>query len=286
MSGRRTPVSEHHASAGAEVLVPLREQGDKPPLFHIPAGYGDMRFFKGVVEGLGEGRPVYGLQPPREEVLHDVRQKSLNWLLSEYLKEIKGVQRTGPYHLCGFSGGGLLVVEMAKRLIDAGDDVAFLAAVDPPLQVPRWLTLFYMCLYKLCNLTPATDRLRWRIIRASSNRLLRWVSDEGMCTHMAIFKDLEIRSYPGRIVLVRPERSWMRLLNLTRIGRSWLKVARDGTEVYWTPGTHHTMLLRGHVEAFSAILRDCLARSENIHLANPSRTTSDGSEVDGLGPPP
>ena len=82
-----------------------------------------------------------------------------------------------------------------------------------------------MSLYKLCNLTPTTDRLRWRTIRRSSNRLLRWVSDECMCTHMSIFRDLEVRSYPGRIIYIRPERSWIRMLNLTRIGRSWLKVA-------------------------------------------------------------
>ena len=241
--------------------MPLREQGGKPPLFHIPAGYGDMRFFKLVAEELDEGRPVYGLQPPGRQSVRGVREKPLHWLMAEYIRQIKRVQRQGPYYLSGYSGGGLLAVEMAKTLIGAGDAVAFLSVLDPPLQVPRWLTLFYMSLYKLCNLTPTTDRLRWRIIRRSNNRLLRWVSDEGMCTHMSILRDLEVRSYPGRILYIRPERSWVRMLNLTRIGRSWLKVARDGTEVYWTPGTHHTMLLRGQAEPVGAILRDCLART-------------------------
>ena len=172
--------------------------------------------------------------------------------------------------MSGFSGGGLLAVETAKTLIEAGDRVAFLAVIDPPLRVSRCLTLFYVSLYKLCKLTPTADRIRWRIIRRSGNRLLRWVSDEGMRTHMAIFRDLEVRSYPGRLIYIGPERSWIRGLNRTQIGRSWLKVARDGTEVHWTPGTHHSMLLPGHVERVSAILRDCLVRSDAADSATRS----------------
>ena len=245
-------------SAIAQILVPLNEQGDQPPLFHIAAGYGDMRFFKQVADGI-DNRPVYGLQPPGLKSVAGIRQKPLHWLVGEYILQIKRVQATGPYYLSGYSGGGLLMVETAKTLIEAGDDVALLAVMDPPLQVPRWLTFFYMSLYKLCNLTRATDDIRWRIIRNSNNRLLRWVSDEGMCTHMAIFKDLEVRSYPGRIVYIRPEKSWIRLLNLTRIGRSWLDVAEHGTEIFWMPGTHHTMLLQGQVEFVAAIVNHCLA---------------------------
>ena len=268
MGSSSSAATGRHDNALAEILVPLREQGDKPPLFHIPAGYGDMRFFGRVAEGLDEGRPVYGLQPPGQESVRGVRVKSLDWLISEYIQQIKRVQKNGPYHLSGYSGGGLLAVETAKTLIAARDTVAFLAVLDPPLQVPPWLTLFYMSLYKLCRLTPLTDRIRWRIIRRSGNRLLRWVSDEGMCTHMSIFQDLEVRSYPGRLIYLRPERSWIRLLNLTRIGRSWLKVAREGTEVYWTPGTHHNMLLPGQAEFVSAILKDCLSRSESLLSAS------------------
>ena len=102
-------------SATAQILVPLREEGDKPPLFHIPAGYGDMRFFKHAAEGLDEGRPVYGLQPPGESVVKGVREKSLDWLVSEYIKQIKSVQNNGPYYLSGYSGGGVLAAETAKR---------------------------------------------------------------------------------------------------------------------------------------------------------------------------
>ena len=268
MSSSSVAATRCQQSAVAQILVPLREQGDLPPLFHMPAGYGDMRFFQQVADGI-DNRPVYGLQPPGLKLVAGIRQKPLRWLVGEYILEIKRIQETGPYCLSGYSGGGLLMVETAKTLIDAGDDVALVAVMDPPLQVPRWLTFFYMSLYRLCNLTQATDDIRWRIIRNSNNRLLRWVSDEGMCTHMAIFKDLEVRSYPGRITYIRPEKSWIRLLNLTRIGRSGLDVAKHGTETFWTPGTHHTMLLQGQVEFVTAIVNDCRARGRSTDRTAP-----------------
>ena len=143
--------------------------------------------------------------------------------------------------------------------------------MDPPLRVPPWLTRCYLSLFKLCNLTPTADRIRWWIIRRSGNRLLRWVSDKGMGTHMALLRGVEVRSYPGRLIYIEPERPWVRALNLlARMRTSWLKVARDGTEVYWTPGAHHSMLLPGHVECVSAILRDCLVRSDAANSATHS----------------
>ena len=43
---------------------------------------------------------------------------------------MKTVQRSGPYHLIGFSMGGTIAWEMAGQLHDAGEQVAFLALLD------------------------------------------------------------------------------------------------------------------------------------------------------------
>lgn len=245
-------------SAPAATLFPIAEEGSRPPLIHIPIGSGDLRFF-GTVAGMLDDRPVYGLLPPSHVLVKDVRKKSIHWLMAEYIKQIKSVRKTGPYHLCGYSGGGTLVVELALQLIQAGDEVDFLAVLDPPVRLPRWLNLFYVCVNELCNLTPTTDAIRWRIIRRTNNRLLRWTADEVSRTHMAILAGHTIRSYPGRIVYIRPARSWIRTLNRTQIGKSWSRIARDGTEVHWTPGTHHSILLRGNVESVGAVFQQYLA---------------------------
>ena len=254
-----------NASNGAiaEVLTRLRDGGDQPPLYFIPAGYGDMRMFRNVVDLLDADRPVYGLQPPGVERIEGVRGKSVQWLVSTYIAEIKRLQPTGLYHLAGYSTGGLLIVEIARRLKLRGDSVALTAILDAPLQIPPSVIWVYSTVYKLCNLSRLTDAVRWMIIRRWNSLLLRWVSDEGLCTHIAIVQTLSVESYPGRIVYLRPRGSWIRVLNLTRVGKSWHKTARSGLEVHWMPGTHHKMLRGRQAAMVAAVLKASLKRSKH-----------------------
>ena len=257
-SAPREPRKSDH---GAEVLVRLREEGDRPPLHFIPAGYGDMRAFRNVVALLDDDRPVYGLWPPRVDVIEGLRSKPVHWLVSVYVAEIKRVQPAGPYHLSGYSMGGLIMVEVARALIRKGDAVELLVVFDPPVHVTTWVALYYKGLYKLCNLTPLTDAIRWTIIRRWKSRILRWVSDEGLCTHVCVFQAHEVASYPGRIVFFVPRDSWIRPYNRACIGKSWHKIARDGLDVHWMPGRHHEMMLGNQLEILAAGLNDCLKRS-------------------------
>ena len=132
--------------ADAEVVVRLRDEGVKLPLHYIPAGYGDMRMFRNVVDRLDADRPVYGLQPPGT----------------------------------------------------------------------------------------------------------------------------------GRVVYLRPRGSWIRLLNLTRIGKSWHKIARGGLEVHWMPGTHHRMLLGRRAAMVAAVLQGSLKRSDSGGLPPYCASVKDG----------
>jgi thioesterase domain-containing protein len=48
------------------------------------------------------------------------------------VKIIQRNQARGPYHLCGYSLGGVVAYEAAARLINAGEDVGLLALIDAP----------------------------------------------------------------------------------------------------------------------------------------------------------
>ena len=244
----------------AEVLVRMREDGDKPPLYFMPAGYGDIRAFRSVAALLDDDQPVYGLQPPGTELMAGLRNEPVPWLVSLYIAEIKRVQPEGPYRLAGYCSGGLPMVETARELIRSGDAVDLAIALDPPLTVPTWLVLFYMSLSKLCNLTNLTDTIRWNVIGRWNSPLLRWLSDEGLCTHMRIFRAHKVTPYPGRIIYIRPRDSWIRWLNRTCIGNSWLRIARDGLETHWMSGGHYGMLRGEQVEVLAGALHDCLKR--------------------------
>ena len=246
---------------GAEVLVRLREEGDKPPLYFIPAGYGDMRTFRDIVARLDDDRPIYGLWPPKAELVEGLRNKPVHWLVSVYIAEIRRVQPAGPYHLSGYSAGGLAMTAVARELVRQGDTVDALILFDPPVYIPRWIDLWFKCFYHLCNLTPLTDAIRWTLIRRWDSRLLRWVSDEGLCTHVSVLHSHDVGPYPGRITYFLPRRSWIRLLNLSSIGKSWRKTARGGLDVHWMSGSHHEMMRGSQTELIADGLRDCLKRS-------------------------
>ena len=54
-------------------------------------------------------------------------------LATKYIEEILAVQPKGPYHFIGFCFGGVLAFEIAKRLVDRGEEVAFLGMIDSVL---------------------------------------------------------------------------------------------------------------------------------------------------------
>ena len=261
-SDRNSPTHrlKSRRSVDSGMLVRLREAVGRPPLFFIPAGHGDLGFFRKTA-GLLDGRqPVCALRPPEPEHVEGLHSKTLDWLISMYVEEIKRVQPAGPYHLSGYSCGGTLAVETARELIGRGDEIALLVVLDPPLHLALWFRLFHASLYKLCNLNRWTDTIRLKMIRRWNVRALRLVSDEGIATHVALLGTHEVAPYPGSITCIRPRKSWIDWLNLTCIGNSWHKVARGGLDVHWIPGAHGAMLRGKQADLVAGILRDCLER--------------------------
>ena len=244
----------------ASVLVCLQEQGDKPPLFFVPAGHGDLRRFRSHAAAFGGDRPVYGLRPPGANLELPLPTKPVDWLVSIYVEALQQVQPAGPYHLVGYSLGGILSVEIARELDRRGDKVAVLVVLDPPVKCAMWIATFYLCLYKLCNLTSLTDRIRWSIIGRWNSHLLRWVSDEGLCTHNEVLKGHDLGPCPVPVTCIRPRRSWIQLLDFTSIGQSWSQVVQNGQEIHWIVCTHYDILERKQVESIVSVLRDSLER--------------------------
>ncbi|WP_158595995.1 thioesterase domain-containing protein [Oleomonas cavernae] len=85
--------------------------------------------YAGLLRYLGADRPLYALQShglTRFEAL----PQSVEAIAQNYLGLIRGVQPHGPYHLLGWSFGGLVAHEIARRLRDGGEAVAFLGLLD------------------------------------------------------------------------------------------------------------------------------------------------------------
>ncbi|WP_243718233.1 amino acid adenylation domain-containing protein [Actinomadura sp. 7K534] len=123
-----TRVGEPEDRLGFEVLLPIRTSGTRPPVFFVhPAGglaWGYLQFQR----HLGPDQPIYGLQA-RAFTRPDL-PGSVAEMAEDYLEQVRAVRPSGPYHLAGWSLGGLVAYEMAVRLQAAGERVGLLALID------------------------------------------------------------------------------------------------------------------------------------------------------------
>lgn len=112
-----------------DVLLPIRAGGDAAPLFCIHPVLGVGWSFATLAPHLPQDRPVYALQDI-SLLLGDGAPDSIDALVEAYLQEIRTVQAHGPYHLIGWSMGGLIAHGLAGRLRAEGEAVALLALLD------------------------------------------------------------------------------------------------------------------------------------------------------------
>jgi thioesterase domain-containing protein/acyl carrier protein len=127
------PLAE--ASSPDEVwtpLVALQSAGSRPPLVFLPALGGDSRYYAELIEKLGSDQPAYAFRPrgidqelPPHQVMED--------MVADYAAAVRKLQPTGPYHLAGWSTGGIYAFALAQALESVGEEVALLAMIGTPL---------------------------------------------------------------------------------------------------------------------------------------------------------
>ncbi|TWH16746.1 amino acid adenylation domain-containing protein [Rhodococcus rhodochrous J45] len=114
------------------VLVPLRP-GTGTALFCIHPAAGLAWPYSTLAHRLDDDRPVYGLQLPA--LSGGPRHDTITALARHYVREIRRVQPHGPYHLLGWSLGGVVAHAVAVELRRAGEIVDTLALLDSHLVV-------------------------------------------------------------------------------------------------------------------------------------------------------
>ncbi|MFA1551823.1 amino acid adenylation domain-containing protein [Actinomadura chokoriensis] len=113
---------------GFEVLLPIRTSGSRPPVFFVHPAGGLAWPYLQFQRHLGPDQPVYGLQA--RAFTQSELPGSVTEMAEDYLEHIRSVRPSGPYHLVGWSLGGLVAYEVAVRLQAAGESVGLLALID------------------------------------------------------------------------------------------------------------------------------------------------------------
>ena len=234
-------------------VFPLITRGKTAPLFMVVAGYGDLISFKSLADSLGPGHPVYACQPP-----DDTGQSGralLDFLVASYIRGIQGVQPVGPYHLCGYSVGGLVALEVAAELRARGHEIASLTLLDTwpwisaseyaGVQLSRWI--FHLALEDHPWVAGRVARVVQFVVR-----------DRGFDRHVSAVRGKPPPQYRGPLTLIMPR------LSLLRIGpwsQVWRWRARGQLTLHRVAGDHENFIRPPHVAEVASILRRALLTS-------------------------
>lgn len=109
-------------------LVPLNEEGTRPPLFLIAGIGGHVFTYHKLARLLGADQPAYGVKAIGVEGTAKPLDR-MEEIAANYLKEITA-RRPGPYVLAGYSVGGVVAYELATQLRAQGHKVDLLLVFD------------------------------------------------------------------------------------------------------------------------------------------------------------
>ncbi|MGP0020336.1 MAG: thioesterase domain-containing protein [Candidatus Sulfotelmatobacter sp.] len=118
-------------------LVKLKSGVEKTPIF-IAHGLDGRARFQGLAKHMRTANAIYGFQAKGLDGLEEPFER-IEDMAALYLEAVCELQPVGPYILIGYSFGGLITLEMAQRLAEAGKEVALLALVDA-YPHPRYLS--------------------------------------------------------------------------------------------------------------------------------------------------
>ncbi len=260
-------------------LVPLgptvhARHGGDPPFICFPgctSGYegfiGNALSLVPLARALGVGNRFYGVSladPPPGDTFAEVLPACAERFLSDLMLEVP----RGPYFVGGYSVGGLVAVEVARRLLAAGMEVGLLVLFDVhgpgfPTYRGRVERIRKHCanmrhLSAVGMLNYLSEKIRARMRRSAGDRQFLNRS------HATIWKSYgsylnDLPPYPGRITLLRaaiqPDLVYACYDDPTN---GWGSIAEGGVEVIDVPGNHVSMFDGTHLPALANVLSDRL----------------------------
>ncbi|MGZ5431282.1 MAG: thioesterase domain-containing protein, partial [Thermoanaerobaculia bacterium] len=111
------------------ILVPIQTGGDALPIFAIPGGGGNVLSLRPLARVFGDRQPLYGLQGVGSDGEAEPHT-SVEQTARVNIAAVKSLQPSGPYRFVGHSYGGVVAFEMARMLVEQGEDVASLTLLD------------------------------------------------------------------------------------------------------------------------------------------------------------
>ncbi|MEM7352072.1 MAG: amino acid adenylation domain-containing protein [Acidobacteriota bacterium] len=116
------------AAPSSTPLVTLQGEGAERPFFCVHPVGGNVFCYLPLAKHLGSRQPFFGLQSLDREEGHGT--ESIEAMAGEYIAAMRGAQAHGPYRIGGWSMGGFVAFEMARQLLEMGEEIEVLALFD------------------------------------------------------------------------------------------------------------------------------------------------------------
>jgi thioesterase domain-containing protein/acyl carrier protein len=273
---RLAALSQAHAAPPFSPLV-LLKPGVGEPLFIAHGIGGHVIELTKLGQSIDSQRPVYAIQAKGVDGNEAPLDKVAD-MTAYYLAHLRKLQPQGPYYLAGYSFGGIIAVEMARRLKAEGETVALVALIDSfahprtfpktALQIVRLNSVISVfrtrplgeaCAFVLTKLTGGADVLPATMVQGD-------VAEEGSGgasrrVHAAAFAaliDYRPTRYPGHVEFFRPKTSIFGVPP----ARVWGKLS-DGLKLHAVPGDHRSMVGE-HVAHLAAALSRVLHDATSV----------------------
>ena len=292
-------------------IVEIQGRGERRPLFLVHGAGGGMFWgYANLSRHLGLSQPVYGFRSQALDGLPEF--PSIEEMAAQYVSDLRKVQSVGPYYLGGYCFGGVVAYEMARQILNDGENVALLALLNcaPPNSrytrigwTPQWgvrfvRNLFYWAGY-VRQLTPAQRREfgRWKWHRLkqrlrgsaqSSNGhidvgdlvdLSSFAEEERKVweAHIRALLRYHPKSYGGRVHLFRSPGHSMLCSFASDYG--WGELAKGGVVTSIVSAAHEKILEEPCVAEVAAKLEKLLNAEERAKIPGALRAKTD-SDVD------
>jgi len=259
-------------SAARSAVIALQPLGSKPPFYFVHGLGGSVLRFRDLARHMAPDQPFYGLQAQGLDGTQPCLER-LEDMADLYLEHLRSAQPEGPYYLGGYSFGGYVAMEMARRLLAQGEEVRALIFLDTyagesKSVMQRFLTLSTS--QKIAYLRRRAERYRIGIKRRIDFMFLPPAVKKVRRTLATAEANYRVQSYPDRILLFRASEKGLRGLEDPTGG--WHKYAAGGVEVHEIDGDHGNILNEPNVQVLARELRRSL---ESLQ-----------SEASGQGPTP
>ncbi len=127
--GNETAAAKPTPVVRSATLVPVRPASGKPPIFFVHDGLGETLLYRTLALKLEAGHPVFGIQP-EIDARGQYAQTSVRDWAAAHVRTLRKVQPQGPYWIAGLCAGGVIAVEMARQLQEAGEKTAYVGILD------------------------------------------------------------------------------------------------------------------------------------------------------------